>query len=96
MSGVIERRTARQNRSFDGRGLLGLAAHLAYLLLNASLKFSLFLLRLGAYDTTMYANAFMDHDIEAVAGFVGPDDAHFTLETLVAVLLRCADDIGVV
>lgn len=44
----------------------------------------------------MYADAVVNDKIKAVAGFVGPDNAHFTPETLVAVLLRRADDIGAV
>ena len=44
----------------------------------------------------MHADAFMDHDIKALAVLVRPDGPDFTPEAFVAFLLRRADDIGAV
>jgi hypothetical protein len=44
----------------------------------------------------MNADAFMDHNVKAVAVLVGPDGPDFAPVTLLAVLLRRADDIGAV
>ena len=51
-------------------------------------------LRLGADDTTVNADAFADHYIEALAVLVRPYSADFGPHAFLALLLRRADDIG--
>jgi hypothetical protein len=60
------------------------------------LFFRVFRLRLSAYDTAMYADAFMKDYIEALAVLVRPDRSDFPPDAFLGVFLRRADDKGAV